>query len=337
MFYKFVCWHFHLRYNLQFFLNTRTYLTIFGVCIFPQFYHSIHTIVRHWNSLLCADVPLRNYSLTSVCVVLPMMWLTGFFSYGCTPTVTWVKCQLGIFSYVRVKGLKWCAQNCALLAGNYSLSQICHMLTTDWFNFCISAGIFSSVTAALYFIVVCFIIVSLFAGHFRFVVLLSAWLTAEVDSSFTSSARWTVIPSCVPVTIMCMPYHLPVSWSRSLWTKQTWGHRDHCCCFKVPLFRVPNVPFCIRQLVFATFLTPASFQKFSHICRPVDHASSYGYWMGMGNEIQSPRQSWCTLIMNVVWCRDKSSVLVYVLLPISKLELRNCSCECSLSRDSWRL
>ena len=32
--------------------------------IFSHFYHSIHTIVRHWYSLLCADVPLRNYSLT---------------------------------------------------------------------------------------------------------------------------------------------------------------------------------------------------------------------------------------------------------------------------------
>ena len=39
-----------------------------ALIIFSHFYHSIHTIVRHRNSLLCADVPLINYSLShSLC------------------------------------------------------------------------------------------------------------------------------------------------------------------------------------------------------------------------------------------------------------------------------
>jgi len=35
--------------------------------IYSHFYHSIHTIVRHWNSLLCADAVknLLTHSLTA--------------------------------------------------------------------------------------------------------------------------------------------------------------------------------------------------------------------------------------------------------------------------------
>jgi len=41
--------------------------------IFTFLQQYIHTIVRHWNSLLCADVPLRIYSLTQP---LGELWLT---------------------------------------------------------------------------------------------------------------------------------------------------------------------------------------------------------------------------------------------------------------------
>ena len=52
----------HVRYLISWWVSC--YRSWIALIIFLHFYHSIHTIVRHWYSLLCADVPLRNYSLT---------------------------------------------------------------------------------------------------------------------------------------------------------------------------------------------------------------------------------------------------------------------------------
>jgi len=62
--------------------------------ISPQFYLDTHTIVRYWNSLLCADVPLRTtHSLLHWPAIVPyVMWWSSPCMFLCHRGVMMLIC-----------------------------------------------------------------------------------------------------------------------------------------------------------------------------------------------------------------------------------------------------